>query len=116
GAWSLLTPRITSSPPAPASPSRPECICGSVTLPQMTKVTVVQLPDPTAEFEAAFAALVEHNRREQPDLVLLPEMPFYPWVGYTNQVDPAAWQAAVDAHEEWLSRLPALGAPVVLGS
>lgn len=82
----------------------------------MTKVTVVQLPDPTAELEAAFAALVEHTRREQPDLVLLPEMPFYPWVGYTDQVDPAAWQAAVDAHEEWLSRLPALGAAMVLGS
>lgn len=82
----------------------------------MTKVTVVQLPDPTPELEAAFAALVEHTKREKPDLVLLPEMPFYPWVGYTDQVDPEQWQAAVDAHEEWLSRLPALGAAVVLGS
>jgi N-carbamoylputrescine amidase len=82
----------------------------------MIKVTVVQLPDPTPELEAAFAALVEHTKREKPDLVLLPEMPFYPWVGYTDQVDPAAWQAAVDAHEEWLSRLPALGAAAVLGT
>jgi N-carbamoylputrescine amidase len=60
--------------------------------------------------------LVEHVKREKSDLVLLPEMPFYPWVGYTDQVDPAQWQAAVDAHEEWLSRFGALGAKVVLGT
>lgn len=82
----------------------------------MTKVTVVQFPDSTSELEAAFAALIEHVRREQSDLVLLPEMPFHPWLAHTDQVNPAEWQAAVDAHEEWLSRLPALGAAVVLGS
>lgn len=82
----------------------------------MKNVTVVQFPDDTAALETAFAALIEHTKRAKPDLVLLPEMPFYPWVGYTDQVDPAQWQAAVDAHEEWLSRLPALGASVVLGS
>jgi N-carbamoylputrescine amidase len=82
----------------------------------MTKVTVVQLPDPTPELEAAFAALIEHLHAERSDLVLLPEMPFYPWVGHTDQVDPNEWQTAVDAHDEWLSRLPALNVPVVLGS
>lgn len=82
----------------------------------MTRVTVVQFPDSTSELEAAFAALVEHTRREQPQLVLLPEMPFHPWLAHTEQVDPAAWQAAVDAHEEWLPRLAALGAAAVLGS
>jgi N-carbamoylputrescine amidase len=80
------------------------------------KVTTTQLPDESSALEAAFAALIEHVAVERSDLVLLPEMPFYPWVAATDQVDPARWQAAVDAHEEWLPRLTALGADIVLGS
>lgn len=80
------------------------------------KVTAVQLPDRPAALEAAFAALVEHARAEKPHLVLLPEMPFAPWLAASDQVDHARWQAAVDAHEEWLPRLGALGARIVLGS
>lgn len=80
------------------------------------KTTICQLPDDPAALETAFAALCEHTQRSAPDLVLLPEMPFHPWLGYTDAVDPARWQAAVAAHEEWLPRLAALGAPLVLGS
>jgi predicted amidohydrolase len=80
------------------------------------KVTVVQLPDNPTALEAAFAELTRHTKAEGSDLVLLPEMPFYPWVGHTDKVDPAEWQAAVDAHDEWLGRLAALGADVVLGT
>jgi N-carbamoylputrescine amidase len=80
------------------------------------KVTAVQLPDQPEALETAFAALVVHTQAEHPDLVLLPEMPFAPWLAATDQVDPALWQAAVDAHEEWLPRLGALGARIVLGS
>lgn len=79
-------------------------------------VTVTQLPDNPADLEAAFADLVAHTQAANSDLVLVPEMPFYPWLAHTNHVDPAAWQAAVDAHTEWLPRLSALGASVVLGS
>ena len=80
------------------------------------KVTVTQLPDDTQALEESFAALVEHTQAEQPDLVLLPEMPFHPWLHYTQEVDASRWAAAVDAHEEWLPRLSALGAGIVLGS
>lgn len=80
------------------------------------KVTVTQLPDTPKELETAFAALIEHVKAHSSELVLLPEMPFYAWFATTQQVDPAVWQAAVDAHEEWLPRLAALGAKVVLGS
>lgn len=80
------------------------------------KITVTQLPDQPPALESAFAALVEHVKKEASQLVLLPEMPFYPWVASTDQVDAAIWQAAVEAHEEWLPRLAALGADYVLGS
>lgn len=80
------------------------------------KVTITQLPDDPAALEAAFSQLAAHVQAEGSDLVLLPEMIFYPWVCYTDQVDPAVWQAAVDAHEEWLPRLASLGAKYVLGS
>ena len=80
------------------------------------KATVTQLPEEPQAFEAAFADLVAHTQAESSDLVLLPEMPFYPWVAYEAEVDPGRWAAAIDAHEEWLARLPALGAQVVVGS
>lgn len=80
------------------------------------KVTATQLPDNPDRLEDAFAALAEHIQARRSDLVLLPEMPFYPWVANTQRVDAARWQAAVDAHEEWLPRLAALGADFMLGS
>ena len=80
------------------------------------KVTVTQLPDEPQALERAFAALAEHTAAAGSELVLLPEMPFYPWLAASKQPDPAAWQAAVEAHAEWLPRLGALGADVVLGS
>jgi N-carbamoylputrescine amidase len=80
------------------------------------KVTATQLPDEPQALENAFADLAKHVKLEGSQLVLLPEMPFYPWMATTNKVNPAIWQAAVDAHEEWLPRLAALGADFVLGS
>ena len=80
------------------------------------KVTVVQLPDQPKELEAAFAELIDHVKAKGSQLVLMPEMPFYTWLPNTNKVDPALWQAAVDAHEAWLPRLSALDADFVLGS
>lgn len=82
----------------------------------MTRVTVTQLPDSPVTLEAAFIALVDHVKTTQSDLVLLPEMPFFPWVANTQEVDRSRWQAAVDAHEEWLPRLAALDSKYVLGT
>jgi N-carbamoylputrescine amidase len=79
-------------------------------------VTVTQLPDHPAALESAFADLAAHTQAAGSELVLLPEMPFHPWLAASDQPDPAAWQAAVDAHAEWLPRLATLGAGIVLGS
>jgi len=80
------------------------------------RVTATQLPDQPEALESAMVALADHVQAHHSQLVLLPEMPFYPWVASSDKADPAIWQAAVDAHEEWLPRLDGLRADLVLGS
>lgn len=80
------------------------------------KVTVTQLPDQLEPLIESFEALVEHVQSEKSNLVLLPEMPFYPWLAISENVDPNLWQRAVEAHEEWMPRLASLGADIVLGT
>jgi N-carbamoylputrescine amidase len=78
------------------------------------KVTVCQLPDPIPDFEMAWAGLCASAAGS--DLVVLPELPFYPWVGWTDRFDQAVWDEAVVAHEKWIDRLGELGALTVVGS
>ena len=80
------------------------------------KVTVCELRNTPPEFEADWQALVNHVRSESSDLVLLPEMPFYPWLAWTREVDPDAWKSSVEAHEQGISRLEELGSHVVISS
>ena len=80
------------------------------------RVTVCEFPSDPDRRDDAFAALAEHTRAAESELVLLPEMPFSSWLAATDEVDPARWTAAVDEHERWMERLPELGARAVLGT
>jgi N-carbamoylputrescine amidase len=80
------------------------------------KVTVCQMRDGIQDFERDFFELVEHAKEERSELVLLPEMPFAPWVAWTNLVDQRVWEAAVEAHDTWMDRLVELAPRKVLGS
>ena len=80
------------------------------------KVTVCELRNEPDDLARDWAALVEHCQRERSDLVLLPEMPFYPWPAWTDRVDAAVWRASVEAHDRWIARLGELGAPIVAGT
>ena len=80
------------------------------------KVTVCQLSNDPGKLRDDWLALCEHVRSYSSDLVLLPEMPFYPWVCRSRQVDPGAWEASVNAHRRWLDRLEALETDVVAGT
>lgn len=80
------------------------------------RVTVCELRNTSAEMEKEWQKLVDHVQVENSDLLLLPEMPFYPWVAGSRKVHPQQWHQAVAAHENWISRLAALGASVVIGS
>jgi predicted amidohydrolase len=80
------------------------------------RVTVCEMPDDRKAFETAWEELIAYVRKQQSDLVLLPELPFYPWIVTTPQFDVQVWQMAQEAHEVMMQRLSELAASVVLGT
>lgn len=80
----------------------------------MVRVTVCELPDFEGDrFEPRFEALLSHVAREAADLLVLPELPFAPWLPARDpaeHVREREWGEAVDTHEEWLPRLDAVNA------
>ena len=80
------------------------------------KVTVCELRNDPVALEDDWRALAAHVQEAASDLVLLPEMPFYPWLASTRDVDPARWQASVAAHDAWAARLHELGAATVVAT
>ena len=78
------------------------------------KATITQLDPNRLDFE--WQRLVSHVAEHQSRLVLLPEMCFAPW--FCTQPAPRGdtWDAAVAAHNRWLTRLPQLGAEYVAGT
>jgi len=80
------------------------------------RVTVCELPAEIDDLSDSWDRLVEHTHRQRPDVVLLPEMPFHPWLAATRKVDPARWKAAVESHDRWQQRFGDLRAATVLGS
>lgn len=61
-------------------------------------------------------ALVAHVHDHESDLILLPEMPFYPWPFAEEKFRPAVWANAEKAHESWLLRLGEFGTAIVAAS
>jgi predicted amidohydrolase len=80
------------------------------------RVTVCEMPDDRKDFETAWEELTAYVRKQQSDLVLLPELPFYPWIATTPQFDAQVWQMAQKAHEVMMQRLRELSPSVVLGT
>ncbi|MCZ6529501.1 MAG: carbon-nitrogen hydrolase family protein [Chloroflexi bacterium] len=60
--------------------------------------------------------MVEHVAREQGELVLLPEMPFFPWIAAAKPFELGKWEASVEEHERWIARLTDLAPANVLAS
>lgn len=80
------------------------------------KVTVCEIRNDPAGFAEDWKLLADHVAQEKSDLLLLPEMPFSPWLARHNTVDPAAWTQASDAHESMIRRLGTLFPLVVAGT
>ena len=82
-----------------------------------TRIAVCELPDAAPHHAAAWNDLVRFLAAHPADVVVLPEMPFVEWRPFASDVfDPAAWRAALDAHDAMMGRLGELGAEVVLAS
>lgn len=86
----------------------------------MVRVTVCELPDfESPAFESQFDALVNHVERAGSDLVVLPELPFGPWLPARDPADAdvtAEWETAIELHREWIDRLDALEPATSIGS
>ena len=80
------------------------------------RVTVCELPHENTTLAAAWAALCKHTSQQASELVLLPEFAMVEAVWESEQLDPARWSAAEALCDRWLSRLPELRAPHVVGT
>ena len=80
------------------------------------RITVCQLPDRTADFERAWNRLAEHALTRRSDILVLPEMPFYPWPCDQRKFDPDSWRSSLSAHRAWTRRLGELRVKGVLSS
>ena len=80
------------------------------------KVTVCEVSNQPARFEQDWTALCEHVKRAASELVLLPEMPFSPWLASSRKAEASRWLASVEAADRWMLRLKELGPATVLGT
>lgn len=80
------------------------------------KVTVCELRNDAEDFARDWELLVAHVKEKESELVLLPEMPFYPWFAWSPEYNPPVWQAAVKAHQKAESLLKELAPAFVCGS
>jgi len=80
------------------------------------KVGVCESPPELLPGSTEWGQLCRTVTREAPDLFLLNEMPFGRWIAAGVSFNKGAWKQACAIHEEALSSLGELGAPVVLGS
>jgi N-carbamoylputrescine amidase len=80
------------------------------------KVTVCQLPRGSGIEASVWNALAEHVQAEQTDLLLLPQIPFFSVLTRGSRFDQSTWNAALDAHDEWETRLHALQGVTIMGT
>ena len=80
------------------------------------KVTVCQLHNEPSQLEKDWDNLVIHCRSNKSDLILLPEMPFYPWIANKTDIDTSRKQDAIHAHAAWIKRFDEFDDAVVVYS
>jgi N-carbamoylputrescine amidase len=80
------------------------------------RATVVELPHDPRALEQAWEALGEHTRTHGTELLLLPELAFVEALWENEVVDDGRRQSAERLTEQWLQRLPELGATAVVGA
>ena len=80
------------------------------------RITVCQLHNGREAFAVDWRRLVEHVKTQRSELVLLPEMPFYPWFPTPREFKASVWHEAVVAHDVWEQRLSELSPAVTLGT
>jgi N-carbamoylputrescine amidase len=80
------------------------------------KVSVCEMPDRSTDWEEWWSLLLASVQRQRPDLLLLPELAFCPWLPARPRFDESAWNDAVRLQSGWLARLEEAGPTAVLTS
>ncbi len=80
------------------------------------KVGVCECPPELVPGSSAWDDLCRAVSRESPDLLLLNEMPFGPWISSRSTFDAGSWRETCTIHDAGVQRLGDLGAVVVAGS
>ena len=80
------------------------------------KITVCQLHNTGEALERDWNQLRAHARSHESELVLLPEMPFSPWMARSASFSAASWNAAIDAHDRFEARFREFGATSLAGT
>jgi predicted amidohydrolase len=80
------------------------------------KVTVCQLHNAGAALEQDWRALLAHANAQESELVLLPELPFSPWLAASAAFRAQSWESAVAAHDRFEARFPEFGAAHLAGT
>ena len=80
------------------------------------KITVCELPNDFSTFEGAWERLVDHVGIEGSEILLLPEMPFSPWLAQTKEANPDQWEESVENHMKWIARLEELAPATVIST
>ncbi|MEZ5513259.1 MAG: carbon-nitrogen hydrolase family protein [Steroidobacteraceae bacterium] len=84
-----------------------------VATPGRPRIAVCQLPDNLSLEHPAWRDLVLRIEQERPDLVVLNEMPFGPWLAGRATFDADAASASVAAHDRALTALKELPTAVI---
>ena len=77
------------------------------------KISVCQLPDELSTRDIAWKRLVRHIARDRPDIALLNEMPFGPWVSRHAMPDESAAAVTLLKHEIALNSMAALTTAII---
>lgn len=80
------------------------------------RLTVCELPDDREAFALRWDALRDHVRTNRSEIVLLPEMPAYPWFAHKPDFEDEVWREALRDHDALLERLAELAPASVLSS
>ena len=79
-------------------------------------VAVCELPAELSPGSPEWRSFCDAVAGAAPDLLLLNEMPFGPWISSRADFDEATWQRSLEHHAQGLARLEELGAGAVAGS
>lgn len=80
------------------------------------RVTIANWDARPAHYESQARDLAEHGSNSGSTLVLLPEMPFTPWLPLNPQPDQAKWLRSVAGHEDRIADLACRTGVAIAGS